>query len=42
MPNYLYQAISEDGRTIENELVAQGEQDVIRHLQKLHLIPLKE
>ena len=41
MPNYLYKAISNDGRTIKNEIVAPNEDEVIIQLQKLQLVPVE-
>ncbi len=41
MPNFSYRAVTPEGRAIENEIVAPNEQDVIRHLQKLNLIPIE-
>ena len=41
MPNFLYRAVTPEGRAIENEIVAPNEQDVVRHLQKLNLIPIE-
>ncbi|GAB4333755.1 MAG: type II secretion system F family protein [Calditrichia bacterium] len=41
MPNFVYKAVGQDGRTVENVIVAPTEQDVINHLQKLQLVPVQ-
>jgi type II secretory pathway component PulF len=40
MPDFLYKAIDAEGRTIESEIVAPSENEVIKHLQKINLIPV--
>ncbi|GAB4376468.1 MAG: type II secretion system F family protein [Calditrichia bacterium] len=41
MPLFVYKAVGPDGRSIENQIVAPSEQDVIQHLKKLNLIPVE-
>lgn len=41
MPNFVYKAINDEGHTIQEEIVAPSEDEVIRQLQKLRLTPLE-
>ncbi len=41
MPNYVYKAVTDEGRVLENEIVAPNEQEVILHLQKLRMVPVE-
>ncbi len=41
MPNFLYKAVTDTGRVIEDEIVAPSESEVIAQLQKLRLTPVE-
>ncbi len=40
MPNFVYKAVGTDGRVVQSDIVAPSEQEVIRHLTKLNLMPV--